>query len=210
MSEENTHIWYHTESDSVIFYNIPEKVFFLPGTYQLERFDGVIKKVQPEELSHYRVDEEVAGQQLTAAYEAAIQIAKKQLKYLTRFAELTGKLEQFDKLIDDKASLVGMAHVQDFVRDFFGNLNQKASSQEAQQQLFKETFEKMPDIAAFFDKKSIEKAAKDPEAWANEMYKTMFGEEELKRQSQKKDQLKKTISEQLRKNVEEAEKRYKK
>ena len=89
-------------------------------------------------------------------------------------------------------------------------MNQTTSSEVEQQKLFQETFRKVPEIAAFFDEKTLEKAAKDPEAWANEMYQTMFGKEELQRQKKKTDTLKNTIAEQLRRNIEEAEKKNRK
>jgi hypothetical protein len=206
MSEEKRQIWYHIAEAMTVFYSIPENVFFLPGEYRLERFDGVVKTVQPEELVNYRVEENEAEQQLKLAYEEALNVVKKKLNYMARFAEITGKTARFDKLVSDAADPGGVANVQEFVQDFFSKMHTTASSDVEQQNLFKETFRKVPEIAAFFDEKTLEKAAKDPEAWANEMYRTMFGEEEIERKKKKRETLKTTISEQLRKNLEEAKK----
>lgn len=210
MSEEKKQIWYHSELDEVTFYSIPENVFFLPGEYEMERFDGVVKKVQSAELINYQIESEEAGRQLKESYEAAMQVAKKKLGQLARFAELTGKSEQLNKIIDNGAIPSGAQDVQEFVQDFFSKMNQTTSSEVEQQKLFKETFQKVPEIAAFFDEKTLEKAANDPETWANEMYQTMFGEEEVLRQKKKTEKLKNTIAEQLRRNIEEAENKNRK
>lgn len=208
MKTEHTHIWFHRETST--FYQIPETVFFLPGNYLLERFDGVKKEVQPEELRNYEVAQTRAEQHLKEAYEEAMKVAKTNLKYLAHFAELTGRTKQFDTMIGDSVIPNGVSNVQEFVQDFFSKMNQPSSSEAEQQQLFQETFRKVPEIAAFFDEKALEKAAQNPEKWAKEMYDKMFGEELSERQKQKTDALKNTIAEQLRRNVEEAERQQKK
>lgn len=207
MSEDKKQIWYHTDTTSTVFYSIPDNVFFLPGEYRLERFDGVVKTVQSDELKNYQVAQDQAEKQLKLAYEEALNVAKKRLKELARFAEITGKTTHFDQIVNDTSAPADTANIQEFVQHFFSNMHTTATSEAEQQELFKETFKKVPEIAAFFDEKALEKAAKDPEAWANEMYKTMFSEEEAKRQTEKREQLKETIAQQLKKNIEEAEKK---
>lgn len=209
MSQEIKHIWFSKTSDNITFYGIPENVLFLPGDYRLERMDGVVRMIRPEELEQYGIGQADAEKELKNTYEEAMKVAKEQLGHLARFAEITGKTDRFDKLVDSMEIPKGAEDIQTFVQQFFGKMQQPSSETE-QEQLFKETFGKVPEIAAFFDERSLENAARDPEAWANEMYKTLFGEEESKRQKEKQEHLKETISEQLRKNIEEAEKKYRK
>lgn len=207
MSEEKKQLWFHKDVASTVFYSIPVNVFFLPGDYQLERFDGVVKTVQSVELKAYEVTQSEAEQQLKSAYEEALNVAKKRLNEMALFAEVTGKTAHFDQLVNDASIPAGAANIQEFVQHFFSKMNTTTVSEAEQQKLFKETFRKVPEIAAFFDDKALEIAAKDPEAWANEMYKTMFSEEDAKRQVEKREQLKETIAQQLKKNLEEAEKK---
>jgi hypothetical protein len=133
-------------------------------------------------------------------------ISKKKLKALARFAELTGKSDDndFKDFFKGDDVMPEFEAGQEFVQDFFKSIHDDKATDSERQETFRETFKKVPEIMSFFDEDALNKAADDPDAWADEIYHKMFGEVDAKRKEQNKSKLQNEINEEIRKNIEDA------
>lgn len=203
-------IWFHETSKT--FFSIPSEVQFLPGDFELQRFDGVHKKVQAEALESYKIPAENAEERLTEHYEVAKKSLSKAMSAMTQFSILTNKAghSDFNNLFDGEPSEGILGKSQQWMKEFMQTMQDENASKEEQQESFKSAFGQVPEMLNFFDEASLKKAAENPEAWAQEMQEKMFGKADAKRKEQKKEQRQNDINEQIRQNIEDAMKKHNK
>jgi len=199
-------IWYNESSSS--FYRIAEEVKFLEGNYLLQRFDGVLKKVDERSLANYKIEAGQVEKLLSEEFEQAKKTISRVTNALSQFALLTGKSEDvLSDHTDSDASFFGVD--QSWMSDLIATVQNESATEEQRQEAFKQSFENIPDISSFFNKESLEKATKNPEAWAKEMEEKILGNEiKAKKEAQKK-RRKSEIDAQIRANIEEAMKKGK-
>lgn len=207
MNSPQKHVWFHRET--MTYYLIASDVLFIEGDYELERFDGITKSVSDSGLEEHTISQEEAEKALREEYDAAMRIARTKMKALARFADLSGKganNEWKDFFKGDDVAPEFEAG-QEFVQDFFKSIHDDKATDKERQETFRETFKKVPEIMSFFDEEALNKAAEDPDAWADEIYEKMFGEVDKKRKEATKKQRQSDINMEIQKNIEEAMKK---
>lgn len=204
MNTTDSKVWFHRET--VTFFAIPKSERFEAGAYLLERFDGVQKNVQHSQIEDFAISADEAKVLLRAAYDKVMEQAQKHFSALTGFMDLTGADPQ--KALQELAPELADNPGTEFMQHFFQQLNTPGTSEEEQKQSFKDTFAKIPEMLSFFDKEQLDKAAEDPEQWAQAMQEKMYGKERAATAKKRGEALKNDIAEQLRKNIAAAEKKH--
>lgn len=194
-------IWYHEPTKA--FYQIPKTIKFLPGSYLIQRFDGVLKNVDQTPLERYLFESDKVEEILNTEFEAAKKVISKVTNALTQFSILTNRSAHSDMDgMPTGESILGKG--QTWMNDLISTVQNEDATDDDRKEAFKKSFSSIPDISDLFNEASLEKAAKDPDAWAKEMQERVMGKELEAERSDRKKKRKSEIDEQIRKNIEEA------
>jgi hypothetical protein len=194
------------------YFLLPENIETVPGEFSLEDLDGNVISVDLATVIKYETLEAVAEAHLRTAYRSALDETKTSLLRIQKFSQLTGKsnpaqLEQmvraaFKELSTEEQKPFSMG--KEMVEDILSSINRKDANPEEQQEEFKQIFSKVPDLMKYFEGAELEKAMKDPEAWAKAMNEQLFGEQLEAKRKANNERLKKDIQESIARNMRNA------
>jgi hypothetical protein len=194
-------IWYHEPTKT--FYEVPKSVKFQTGNYLIQRFDGVLKNVDETPLNNYLIENDKVEVMLNSEYETAKKVITKATNALTQFSILTNRSAHNDiDGIPTEDSILGQS--QTWMNELMSTVQNEDATDDDRKEAFKKSFANIPDISDLFNEASLEKAAKDPDAWAKEMQERVMGKELEAERNERKKKRKSEIDEQIRKNIEEA------
>lgn len=194
------------------YYLVPSDSQFTSGTETVVSLEEEEQKVVLQELEPFRVPEEEVLQFLDNTYRSQLEATKQALIRLNRFAALSGKMDEdfirkmaqteFDRLNPDEQQPFTMG--KEMITELLASVQQPGVTPEEQLASFQKTFTKVPDILKYFDENNLALAAKNPEAWANEMHEKLFGEQEDAAKQAKTDRLKKEVQESIARGLKSA------
>ena len=197
--DSNT-IWFHESTKT--FYIIPKEVKFLKGEYSLQRFDGVSKKVDQNALSGYSANVEQVEALINQEFNSAKKTMNKATNALTQFSMLTNTPLSSENEIPNTEGMFG--NQMHLMNDFMASVQDENATEAEKEEAFKKSFENLQGLSELFNDESLNKAAKDPDAWVKEMEERIMGKELEAKQEARKKQRKSEIDAQIRKNIEDA------
>lgn len=186
------------------FFRIPESVILEPGETILFDLDGNRHEVDSTRIEQFETPKEVLIQQLRFEYDESVNHTKRCLTTLTGFAAICGETEPYflqqltgsnpDTFSDMTAPF---AFGKELVEELLFAQGKKDATPEEQQQDFKKIVEKIPELLKYFDDENLQQAALDPETWANEMHKKMFGDQDNAKKNADIERLKREVQESI-------------
>lgn len=192
------------------YYKIPENIEFPQGVDIFQNLLGEIRTTNAVLFEQYLISEEDAFLYLKNSYTAQLDNTKKALMALNIFAVQTGRNDQsfMEQMVRDEFSDAEkdtpFAKGKDIVEGLLGHIRDTGKTEQEQQADFINLFGKIPDVAKFFDEKTLEEAAKNPEKWANEMNEKFFGKENAAKNKAKAEKLKKEVRESIERGLRSA------
>jgi hypothetical protein len=187
------------------FFLIPESTTNQEGSYTIHSLKEEPSLVLLDTIIQFEVSEEDAIMFLKQEYKKAIETTKDSLQNLNRFSVLTGNktmtgikdflTNEANSFPDNEKEIFHQA--KDLIQDIVHQSQQPELSEKESQKMFQNTFKKVPEILSYFEENKLKEAAKDPDAWANEMKERLFGDIEKK----KKEESQKKLREEVRANI---------
>lgn len=198
MNKNSTlHLWF--SEDSRRFFLIPERARLAPGTETICDLLENRRLVAPEALAGYACSLEEGQQHLHAAWQEALERAKQAWLDLANFAERSGQgidNAELGRQFQEGLQAAGpeaqeiFATGRDLVESILQAANEMPQLSDAEAQVaFKRAFAQLPEIMEQFSEAALEMAAADPEAWADNLYRQVFGEQEQRKLEQRKQEL---------------------
>lgn len=181
------------------------------GEYQVIDMAGNRLMVKRSFIEPFQIEREEILLDLRKKYDESVKQTKRCLTDLTAFVGMFGTaesrfLEQLtDGWIDDSNDSREAFHLsKEIVEEVLSSISKKDATEKDQQDDFKRTMGKIPEVLKYFDTDQLELAAKDPETWAKAMHEKMFGEQESEKRKADSDRLKTEIEESIARGLRSA------
>jgi len=181
------------------------------GDYPVMDMAGMRSMVKRSFIEPFQIEREEILLDLRKKYDESLKQTKRCLTDLTAFVGMFGTtesrfLEQLtDGWIDDSNDSQEVFNLsKEIVEEVLSSISKKDATEKEQQENFKKTMGKIPEVLKYFDTDQLELAAKDPEAWAKAMHEKMFGEQESEKRRADSERLKTEIEESIARGLRSA------
>lgn len=199
-------------SDFTRFFLIPARVLPAPGLESIYDMQGNKRLVSLASLALFSCSQERAREHLHAGWQASLAATRQAWLDLYNFCQRTGQELDLNEL--GRQFREGLDMADERAREAFdmgraltesvAAAAQGSGSEAEQQALFKKVFRQLPQLLEQFSDESLERAAEDPEAWAQRLSQQVFGEAEQRRKDRQRQKLAEEIQASIAARLREA------